>query len=129
MTESIEDSREGPLELVDEERRRVSRVPIEVLVTYWVDIQGRTEPYEVKSLDLSEDGIFLMIETPLALGTDVLLQFCLPGSPDPLRVGGEIVWVRNRGDSSGGPAGKGIRFKDLEPDSRRRLRSHIEGSP
>jgi uncharacterized protein (TIGR02266 family) len=120
------DSQEDAGQDRDGERRRSLRISIDMLVTYWVDVQDRTESYKVKSLNLSEQGIFIRIETPLALGTEVLLRFRLPGSSDALSVKGEVVWVRNRPEDEDEPAGKGIRFKDLDPESSRSLKAFLE---
>jgi len=107
------------------ERRKSSRVSIDMLVTYWVDTQDRTESYSVSSLNLSEEGIFVLIDTPLAIGTGVLLRFQLPDSGEPLVLDGEVAWVRRQDESGRGPAGKAIRFKKPAPESRRVLREFI----
>ena len=123
----MKDSREKEEFIKNEggERRRNLRISINMLVTYWVDIQDRTESYEVKSLNLGEEGIFVTIETPLALGTEVLLRFILPGSPVPMNVKGEVVWIRNHHETAGEPAGKGIRFKDLNTQNKKLLNEYI----
>jgi uncharacterized protein (TIGR02266 family) len=124
----MKDTQEEPLDHNRENRRRSSRVPIDMLVTYWVDIQDRTQSYKVKSLNLSEEGIFIIIDTPLALGTEVLLRFSLPRSGDTLTVRGEVKWMRHQSAAEEGPAGKGIRFKDLAPESKRLLKEFIRNT-
>ncbi len=109
------------------EKRRNLRASINMLVTYWVDLQGRTEGYAAESLDLSEDGIFIQLDTPLALGTEVLLQFRLPGTERDIRVEGLVIWARNRQMANKELPGKGIEFKNIDGKTKQLLHEYIKG--
>jgi len=99
-------------------------------VTYWVDEQPRAERYSVRSLDLSEDGIFIKVDTPLGLGTGVMLQFQLPGTDHELCIRGMVAWVGHAKRDPREPSerfGKGIQFLDVEKGARAILQEYLQG--
>lgn len=108
------------------ERRNLLRIPLVVSVTFLVNQQERTEEYKVKSVNISEGGIFLQTGIPLGLGTEVNLEFSLPGVEESLRCKGKVVWSkssRNRGDAI---SGKGIEFTEFGDQYRKLLKKYIE---
>jgi len=102
-------------------------IHISLSVTYWVGVQCRVERYTVHALNLSEDGIFFKLNTPLALGTDVLLQFRLPGVEYEVSVEGQVVWVRNRKEGEKEVSGKGIHFTNIDGETREFLQGYQKG--
>ncbi len=112
------------------EKRASFRIPLSVSVTYWVNQQERSEPYQVDSVNIGEGGIFLKTDIPLGIGTPVKLEFSLPGSAETYRISGEIVWsgnVHKRGEAA--VSGKGIKFLDPDPLLRKRLFELLKQEP
>jgi uncharacterized protein (TIGR02266 family) len=97
------------------ERRRSTRTPVVVRVEY-----GTVDAlFSEFTRDVNEGGLFVATDTPLELEERVHLQFRLPGSTEPIRGTGRVVWTRDASD--GEPAGMGIRFEELEPSARARI--------
>ncbi|MCP4868858.1 MAG: hypothetical protein GY898_09075 [Proteobacteria bacterium] len=94
-----------------------------------VKVQQSDEVYLYTARNLSVGGMFIDTPVPLPPGTDLALEFKLPGG-DALEVGGEVRWNTN----SGAPGvrikhpGMGVGFKDLPPTGHQRLLSWVEGS-
>jgi Tfp pilus assembly protein PilZ len=63
--------------------------------------------------------MFIEMEHPAELETPVSLQFRLPGEDSPIRIEGRVAWVSERKDDS--PAGVGIEFQNLTPDTRQTI--------
>ena len=62
-------------------------------------------------------GIFLLMIYGL-LGTSLVFEFNLGPQRKPVQGSGEVVWVRERYLGPGQPAGIGIRFSQLDAQSR-----------
>jgi uncharacterized protein (TIGR02266 family) len=104
------DSADSSLESHD--RRRANRVGVTVRIDYaTVD-----EMFSEFTRDINEGGLFIETEKPRQPGTEVSMQFHLPGSEEALRTLGRVVRV-SRG-LIGSPAGMGIEFDELTPDDR-----------
>jgi len=80
--------------------------------------------------NINEGGLFIETDTPSAIGTLVQLQFQLPGTDEPLKVSGRVIWTTP--GAPGEVPGMGVEFEDLDPIARdrvnavvRRLRSDI----
>lgn len=124
-TVSLEsETAEGPG--VGDERRRARRAGVTVRIDYaTVD-----EMFSEFTRDINEGGLFIETEKPHQPGTEVAMQFHLPGSDEVLRTVGRVVRVSS-GDV-GSPPGMGIEFDELTPADRgkidrivRALRSQI----
>jgi type IV pilus assembly protein PilZ len=90
-------------------------------VTWSVDCVADDTFLYASIANISEMGIFVRSEEPLALGTRVTLAFAPPGH-EAFRLTGEVAWinpVRPNGDNPN--PGMGVRFIDLTPDNRERL--------
>ncbi len=70
--------------------------------------------------NINEGGMFVGTETPHPLGTEVTLQFRLPGGSAPCSVSGRVVWVRQAADGEG-PRGMGVEFGTLDEETRSRI--------
>lgn len=82
------------------------------------------------SKDISLGGLFLEEPPPLKLGAHLLLSFVLPGKKRPIKITGEVVRFIEH-EMEGEPAlrkGVGIRFVDVDPESRKQLSSFIFSS-
>ena len=102
-----------PLPEID--RRRTSRAAVTVRIDYaTVD-----ELFSEFTRDINEGGLFIETEKPHEPGTEVAMQFHLPGTDEVLHTVGRVVRV-----SSGAPGmtpGMGIEFDELTPEDRRRI--------
>ena len=96
------------------ERRRSPRSPLEVRVDY-TTVDAFFSEF---TRDVNEGGIFVETENPPALESTVALRFRLPGSDEPIKVGGRVVRVS---DGAGEPPGMAIEFEILDAEARRRI--------
>jgi len=96
--------------IADDDRRRGGRAGVTVRVDYaTVD-----EMFSEFTRDINEGGLFIETEKPHQPGTEVSMQFHLPGSKEVLRTIGRVVRVSSGSVSA--PAGMGIEFDELTPD-------------
>jgi uncharacterized protein (TIGR02266 family) len=102
-------------EATEDDRRRTGRAGVTVRVDYaTVD-----EMFSEFTRDINEGGIFIETEKPHQAGTEVTMQFHLPGNNEVLRTIGRVVRVSS-GDI-GSPAGMGIEFDELTLDDRTKI--------
>ena len=101
--------------VADDERRRAGRAGVTVRIDYaTVD-----EMFSEFTRDINEGGLFIETEKPHQTGTEVSMQFHLPGNNEVLRTIGRVVRVSS-GDV-GTPAGMGIEFDELTSDDRAKI--------
>jgi len=62
--------------------------------------------------NLSKGGLFIETDTPLVIGTELMLRFTIPGS-GPIEVRGNVAWVRPE-LMEGKPPGMGVEFEHLD---------------
>jgi len=108
------------------EKRTSLRVPLSVNVAYWVNQQERKEAYQVESVNVGEGGIFIRTDLPLGIGTEVHLEFTLPGGGELIRLKGKVVWsggITTTGEKTA--LGKGIEFMACDDASRQQLLNYI----
>lgn len=99
----------------DPERRRANRASVTVRIDYaTVD-----EMFSEFTRDINEGGVFIETEKPHQAGTEVSMQFHLPGGGEVLQTIGRVVRVSNGAQSA--PAGMGIEFDELTPDDRGKI--------
>ncbi|MFO0690769.1 MAG: TIGR02266 family protein [Myxococcota bacterium] len=97
------------------ERRRANRSALTVRIDYaTVD-----EIFSEFTRDINEGGLFIETEKPHLPGTEVSMQFHLPGSDEVVETVGRVVRVSRGGP--GVPPGMGIEFDELKPDDRRKI--------
>ncbi len=94
------------------ERRRHERVPLKIPVDYTSVDAFFTE----FSSNINEGGMFVEMENGPDLGTQVALQFDLPGHEESVQVEGRVAWVSDGKDDSA--PGVGIQFQNLPSDVR-----------
>lgn len=94
------------------DRRRTARARLTVRIDYaTVD-----EMFSEFTRDINAGGLFVETDKPHAPGTEVTMQFRLPGRPDTLQTVGRVVRVTPA--ALGNPGGMGIEFDELTPDDR-----------
>lgn len=97
------------------ERRRAERTALTVRIDYaTVD-----EIFSEFTRDINEGGLFIETEKPHRPGTEVSMQFHLPGSDEVVETTGRVIRVSSGGH--GMPPGMGIEFDELKPDDRRTI--------
>jgi len=112
-----------PLEASGHSRRRSLRVPADLKARYRAADGLASGPVS----DLSEGGLFLATEAPLAPGTPLRLELEDPSGAPTVSVAGRVVWAR-AADNGGGPAGMGVCFVDLDDDAGAAVATLIEGA-
>jgi type IV pilus assembly protein PilZ len=99
-------------------RRRSSRFE----VTWQVDCETEDTFLYAYITNISEMGIFVKTEKPLAVGTELILRFAPPSNEETFVLRGIVQWinpVRPLGENLN--PGMGIRFQSLKPDDRERI--------
>lgn len=98
------------------DRRRATRSSLTVRIDYaTVD-----EIFSEFTRDINEGGLFIETEKPHLPGTEVSMQFHLPGSDEVVETVGRVVRI-SRGDDGGAAPGMGIEFDELHPDDRKKI--------
>jgi len=108
-----------------DERRGARRADLEVEV----GLEGNNRFYTGITGDISAGGLFVATDTPLLVGTPLVLSFVLP---DGYRIAtaSSVAWVRApryRPDEL--PAGMGVKFEVLSDTDRRALEHFLEARP
>jgi CheY-like chemotaxis protein len=104
--------------LMSRERRRTTRVPIQIPITLsWQD----NENVEGIVLDVSETGMDVLISKPVANFTDLSFRFALPQRLAPVEGQGVVAWSRSTGES-------GVRFETLSEDAHIALNAWLDSS-
>lgn len=90
-------------------------------VSVSVDIHLASDSHFFSGLsgDISEGGLFVSTYRPLPVGSEVDLEFSLPGADETLHARGEVRWLREHSEEE--PRGVGIAFASLEDDDRARI--------
>ncbi len=97
------------------ERRRTARAPLVVRVEY-ASVDALFSEF---TRNINEGGMFIATEQPPELDATVTMQFSLPGSEQPIKVGGRVTRVSDgRGEE---PRGIGVEFDALDDESRSRI--------
>jgi type IV pilus assembly protein PilZ len=97
------------------DRRKSERANLVVRVVY----RTVDELFSEFARNINEGGLFVETETPHPVGTEVSLQFKIPGSDEPLHVVGRVAHKTSGGQ--GEPPGIGIVFDDLDSQARQRI--------
>jgi type IV pilus assembly protein PilZ len=101
------------------ESRIEPRVSLLVKVRYGLPGSKRAESHAV---GIGLGGMFIETGTPLALGTDIEVEFALPDRPsDWVEVKGTVAWVCPKADQYTRSPGMGIRFNEISTEARQRV--------
>lgn len=106
-----------------EEHRASPRVSVAV------DIHLSSESHFFSGLsgDISEGGLFFSTYRPLSVGTQVDVEFSLPGTDRPVHARGEVRWIREH--SADQSRGVGIAFEDLSDEDRDAIHAFCSSRP
>jgi hypothetical protein len=96
--------------LPENARDRAARVVVPVDATVELD-DGTTVAAVVR--DISTTGLFLVLDTPLATGSEITLTLGLPSKDDPLSISRHRAWAKVVRAAGGG---YGLVFLDPEPE-------------
>src|ERR1700680_3712281 len=103
--------------LMKRERRRNARIPVETPVT--LQVNDGAGQLRAVTTDLGEGGMAIQLaHRPKNLGS-MAIQFSLPGSEDVIACTSQVAW-ENPGRQVG------LRFVDLAPEIRDRLKAWLE---
>lgn len=109
----------------DDERRAARRSDLDVEV----GLEGGNRFYTGETGDISQGGLFVATDTPLVVGTELVLSFVLP---DGYRVRAEarVAWVRApRYRPHELPSGMGVHFQELSSADQRALEHFFRVQP
>ncbi len=105
------------------ERRASPRAEIVVRVNY----QSVDSLFSEFARNINDGGIFVETDAPQPIGTNVELEFKLPGSDRPIEVVGNVVRsVRADQVDPDGIAGMAIEFENLDADARQQINEIIQ---
>ena len=103
------------------ERRSSTRVLLKTSVT----LVSESNFYTGFSNNISEGGIFVATYEPMALGTQLELEFCLGADDNPIKAVGVVRWVREYNPHSDAPPGIGLQFAELSAADRQRVEAFV----
>ena len=101
---------------VSGEFQRSTRMPLDAVVR--LHFQGTVAYQNGFAANVSASGMFVKHPAPPPLGTQLVFEFNLGAERKPVQGAGEVVWVREKYLGPGQPAGVGIRFLQLDSQSR-----------
>lgn len=114
------------------ERRGAARFRVKVIVdrieeteiSLVLDKSGESFLYGEEG-DISEKGIFIVTESPLPVGRNVLLRISLPDTVELIEAKGRVVWTGIGGPEKRG--GMGVEIIQMSEKAREELRRFIRG--
>ncbi|HEX8815824.1 MAG TPA: PilZ domain-containing protein [Terriglobales bacterium] len=113
--EAIDRTLRAAYGLIVRELRRHFRCSMTVSA---VLLRPGTEALHCETFDLSEGGMGLNTSSLLEPGTEVTIDFTLPGQDDPMRVAAEVCWCSPQGRV-------GVRFADPSAAQRSELQGWL----
>ncbi|MGQ9857980.1 MAG: TIGR02266 family protein [Thermodesulfobacteriota bacterium] len=102
------------------ERRRHSRKSCRLRVR----LRGCKELQENYIKDLGKGGVFVETLYPFRIGTYLELELLVGDDPRPLKLPGEVVWVRP--GHEGGEPGMGVRFLEISDQTLERINGLLD---
>lgn len=103
------------------DRRRYLRKKLKIKVTE--KISNLFEYF--LSINISIGGMFLKSERPFAVGTDLDVEFSLPGRVEPIRAKARVVRTSPPVYRDGFCPGMGIAFTQLSDEDRRAIEAFV----
>lgn len=76
-----------------------------------------TVSYLGPTKNLSAGGMCVIVDTPLAIGSEVQLEFALPGNGEPIRCDAQVVWA----DKARSKCEVGLVFLNISTDHKARI--------
>ena len=106
------------------ERRKGQRLPLRVPVH--VEYHPAAKPLGLATANLSEGGVFIPTDSPLAVSTRVTLTFRLPALDSNIQATGTVVRANSQPTDAGEPAGMAVEFLEYGKLGWKLLRRLIE---
>lgn len=105
------------------ERRKYPRKPLQVEVGVYTE----SNFYQGFSENISEGGIFVATYDIRSKGEIIELEFKLPGEEEPIRVKGEVRWIREYNPTNPEMSpGMGIQFIGLSEEAKKKIERFIK---
>jgi len=105
------------------DRRKHTRAQLRVTVT----TTGASFTFTEFSYDVSEGGVFVETNSPLAPGTSLELEFTLPEVSEPIKANGRSIRAVTPDKApKGRTPGMGIQFLGISPEDTGKIRDYIE---
>ena len=86
-----------------------------------------TVSYLGPTKNMSAGGMCVMVDSPLAIGSEVQIEFALPGNGEPIRCDAQVVWA----DKSRSKYEVGLVFLNISAEDKTRIEDfvtqHISG--
>jgi uncharacterized protein (TIGR02266 family) len=130
-TPPSDQQRGKPAQAAGAEQRAYPRAELNAAIT----AVGGNNFFLGLSGNISEGGIFIATAQVFEVGTAIAVEFTIPTSKHPIRVSGEVRWVRTANATSmfGGSdddydlaQGIGIQFQQLNGEDENAIRKFIE---
>jgi len=103
-------------------RRTAPRASVELGVDYiHADTTGTG-----KTLNLSQDGMFIVTANPPEVGTHLIIHFALPES-EPLEGTAQVVWIRRPEAEHPYPPGMAVQFLKLPSEAQPAIAAFVAG--
>jgi uncharacterized protein (TIGR02266 family) len=99
-------------------KRNYPRAPLAIRIRYGSESGGLKDGF---SGIMGGGGISIETVHPLPIGSEIVMEFSLPGKTGHVRVEGLVVWVRNEFDPKGLAPGMGIQFKRISAADREKI--------
>jgi uncharacterized protein (TIGR02266 family) len=115
---------EGPYVLLRSERRRHLRREVPVLRVGGADSKGVFFGY---AKTIGTGGMFLSSVNPKKVGQEFQITFRLPGDKEDIRCRCVVAWVREYSSLKDTEPGMGVRFLDLDDDTKKRIEEWTKG--
>lgn len=98
---------------------RSTRMPLDAVVR--LHFEGTVAFQNGFAANVSATGMFVKHPEPPPLGTRLVFEFTVGSARKPVQGTGEVVWIRDKYDGPGRPAGAGIRFVELDELSKQAI--------
>lgn len=79
------------------------------------------------SENISEGGLFVATHSLREVGSEIEIEFTLPGHEEPIHVATVVRWVRLYSETSDAPPGMGLQFVNVDPVDLEWIRSFVQG--
>jgi uncharacterized protein (TIGR02266 family) len=79
-----------------------------------------------KTLNLSQDGMFIVTANPPEAGTHLIIHFALPES-EPLEGTAQVVWIRRPEAEHPYPPGMAVQFLKLPSEAQPAIAAFVAG--
>lgn len=80
-----------------------------------------TVSYLGPTKNLSAGGMCVIVDSPLAIGSEVQLEFALPGNGEPIQCDAQVIWA----DKTRSKCEVGLVFLNLSADAKARIEDFV----